>query len=185
MVEAGDEAIVDLLRAGREAEAFDALVPAFRKRVYGLAFSILRDRDAAEDVAQEVFVKLWNALGGYDGRAQLSTWIYAITRNAALTVIRRRRPEDSLSDPEVMDRAEAATPAADSAAGIEDAGLWRLVEALPDHQRRVVTLFYQEDRSVEEVAAMLGMAPNTVKTHLFRARARLAAALGVAKEDAA
>ena len=91
-----DDAITSLVQAGRTGEAFDRLVPTYRRRVYGLAYSILGDRAAAEDLAQEVFVKLWQALPKYDGRAQLSTWIYAITRNASVSALRARRRTASM-----------------------------------------------------------------------------------------
>lgn len=173
---AADDAIIELIQAGRSEQAFERLMPAYRRRVFGLAYSLLRDRGAAEDVAQEVFVKLWQALPRYDGRAQLSTWIYAITRNAAISTLRRRRRTLSLSDPAVLE--EAATRAALPAAEPEDAALWRQVAALPDRQHQAVTLYYQDEHPVEEVAAMMGLPVNTVKTHLHRARARLAVALG-------
>jgi RNA polymerase sigma-70 factor (ECF subfamily) len=155
-----DEEIIALMRAGRPDEALARLVPAYRRRVFGLAYGILGDRAAAEDVAQEVFVKVWQAFDSFDGRAQLSTWIYAITRNASISA--DGEPEDA-----------------------GDAQLWRLVETLPDKQRQAIVLFYQEDRSIEDIAGMLGMPVNTVKTHLHRGRARLAAALDSDKEAAA
>ena len=110
-----DDAIIALIQAGRAEEAFERLVPGYRRRVFGLAYSLLRDRGAAEDVAQEVFVKLWQALPRYDGRAQLSTWIYAITRNAAISAMRKRRRSLSLSDPLVEQEVESrgALPAAE------------------------------------------------------------------------
>ena len=104
-----DAAIIELLRSGRSTAAFEALVSGYRRRIVGLGYSILGDRAAAEDVAQEVFVKLWKALDGYDGRAKLSTWIYAITRNAAISELRKRRPSASLSDPQVFAAAELAS----------------------------------------------------------------------------
>ncbi len=170
-----DEAIIQLVQAGQGQEAFERLVPAYRRRVFGLAFSILRDRAAAEDLAQEVFVKLWQALPRYDGRAQLSTWIYAITRNAAVSALRARRRSVSMSDAAVLAEVEglAAVPAADPV----DAGLLRQVEALPEKQRQAVTLYYMDERPVDEVAEMMGLPVNTVKTHLHRARAALASAL--------
>jgi RNA polymerase sigma-70 factor (ECF subfamily) len=177
-----DDAITSLIRAGRAEQAFERLVPAYRRRVFGLAYSLLRDRAAAEDLAQEVFVKLWQALPRYDGRARLSTWIYAITRNAAVSVLRTRRRTVSMSDPAVLMEAEKVAAEPDGAA---DAALWRLVGALPDKQRQAVTLYYQDERSVDEVAAMMGMPINTVKTHLHRARASLAAALAGAGEEVA
>ncbi len=178
-----DEAIMQLVQAGREQEAFERLVPAYRRRVFGLAYSILRDRAAAEDLAQEVFVKLWRALPRYDGRAQLSTWIYAITRNAAVSALRSRRRTVSLSDPAVLGEVEgiAATPA--DAHG--EAALRRRIEALPDKQRQAITLYYLDERSVGEVAGMMGLPANTVKTHLHRARAALARALGTSGEEVA
>jgi RNA polymerase sigma-70 factor (ECF subfamily) len=170
-----DEAIIQMVQAGREQEAFERLVPAYRRRVFGLAFSILGDRGAAEDVAQEVFVKLWKALPRYDGRAKLSTWIYAITRNASVSALRGRRRTLSMSEPSVQDAVEGiAAPAAPTAG---DPALHRSIAALPDKQRQAVTLYYLDERPVEEVAEMMGLPPNTVKTHLHRARARLAEAL--------
>ena len=176
-----DEAIIQLVQAGRGQEAFERLVPAYRRRVFGLAYSILRDRAAAEDLAQEVFVKLWRSLPRYDGRAQLSTWIYAITRNAAVSALRSRRHLLSLSDPAVQSETEeiAAPPAGTP----DDVALRRRVEALPDRQRQAVTLYYLDERPVEEVAAMMGIPVNTAKTHLHRARSSLAAALGIAKKE--
>ena len=179
-----DDAIIALLRAGRPDDAFAQLVPAYRRRVFGIAYGILRDRAAAEDVAQEVFVKLWQGLGGYDGRAKLSTWIYAIARNASISALRKRPRGISLSDPAVAAEADALESAA-APPDAEDAQLWRAVEALPDKQRQVVTLFYQDDRTTEEVAEMLGLPLNTVKTHLHRARARLAVSLADTRENAA
>jgi RNA polymerase sigma-70 factor (ECF subfamily) len=178
-----DDAIIALIQDGRAEAAFERLMPAYRRRVFGLAYSLLRDRGAAEDVAQEVFVRLWQALPRYDGRAQLSTWIYAITRNASISAIRKRRRALSLSDPVVFDEVESrgASPVVEPC----DGTLWRQVEALPDKQRQAVTLYYQEERTVEEVAAMMGLPVNTVKTHLHRARACLAAALAAAGREVA
>jgi RNA polymerase sigma-70 factor (ECF subfamily) len=168
------------------APDFETVVATYRRRVYGLAYSIVRERAAAEDVAQEVFVKLWQALPRYDGRAQLSTWIYAITRNAAISALRQRRPHASLEDAAVLAEAESrvAQPPREEA---DDRALWQAVAGLPERERRCITLYYQDERSVEEVAEMLGLPANTVKTHLHRARARLATALGadLAKEHAA
>lgn len=171
-----DQAIVELVQAGRGQEAFERLLPAYRRRVLGLAYGILRDRAAAEDLAQEVFVKLWQALPRYDGRAQLSTWIYAITRNAAVSALRARRRELSLADEAVA--AEVEDVAAPDAAAAEDPALRRAIDRLPEKQRQAITLYYMDERSVEEVADMMGIPANTVKTHLHRARASLAAALG-------
>lgn len=176
-----DAEIIQLVQAGQGQEAFERLVPAYRRRVFGLAYSILRNRAAAEDLAQEVFVKLWQALPRYDGRAQLSTWIYAITRNAAISALRTRHRSVSMSDPAVFAEVEDAGTAAPQAG--DDAALRRHIEALPEKQRQAITLYYLDERPVNEVAEMMGLPANTVKTHLHRARANLAAALGDTAEE--
>jgi len=165
---------MELVRAERRDEAIALLLPVFRRKVFGLAYSFLRDREAAEDVTQEVFIKVWRALPGFDGRASLSTWIYTIARNTSLSALRARRPQASLSDPEVMEAVEATS--ADIMA--DRAAVVRLVDQLPTKQRQAIMLFYMEARSHQEVAAMLAMPVGTVKTLLHRARARLSAAAG-------
>lgn len=169
---------MELVRAERRDEAIALLLPAFRRKVFGLAYSFLRDRAAAEDVTQEVFIKLWRALPRFDGRASLSTWIYTIARNTSLSALRARRPESSLSDPEVMEAVESLDPAPSADVLVERAAILRLIDQLPPKQRQVITLFYMEAQSHEEVAAMLAMPIGTVKTLLHRARARLTVAAG-------
>jgi RNA polymerase sigma-70 factor, ECF subfamily len=167
---------MELVRAERRDEAIALLLPAFRRKVFGLAYSFLRDRGAAEDVTQEVFIKVWRALPAFDGRASMSTWIYTIARNASLSALRGRRPQASLSDPQVMAAAESIDPVPSAEVMAEHAALLRLVDQLPIKQRQVIMLFYMEAQSHEEVAAMLAMPVGTVKTLLHRARARLFAA---------
>jgi RNA polymerase sigma-70 factor, ECF subfamily len=169
---------MELVRAERRDEAIALLLPVFRRKVFGLAHSFLRDREGAEDVTQEVFIKVWRALPTFDGRASMSTWIYAIARNASLSALRARRPQSSLSDPLVMEEVEAIDPVPSADVIADRAAILRLVDQLPTKQRQVVMLFYMDAQSHEEVAAMLAMPVGTVKTLLHRARARLSAAAG-------
>ena len=168
-----DQDIVELLRGGAIEPAFERLVDRYERKVYRLCCSLLRDPDQAQDAAQESLVRVWKALSKYDQRASLSTWIYTITRNRCLTAIERRRDLDSLTDPEVEHEAEAAQAVGPSSEQDHLAVLRELVDALPERYRRVLTLFYYEERSVAEVAQMLGLPEGTVKTNLFRARAAL------------
>jgi RNA polymerase sigma-70 factor, ECF subfamily len=169
---------MELVREERRDEAIALLLPAFRRRVFGLAYSFLRDREAAEDVTQEVFIKVWRALPGFDARASMSTWIYTIARNASLSALRARRPQSSLSDPDVLEAVETTHPVPSADVGADRAAILRLVDQLPTKQRQVIMLFYMEAQSHEEVATMLAMPVGTVKTLLHRARARLSAAAG-------
>jgi RNA polymerase sigma-70 factor (ECF subfamily) len=170
---ARDQDIVDLLRGGALEAAFERLIDRYERKVYRLCCSLLRDPDQAQDAAQESLVRVWKALGKYDQRASLSTWIYTITRNRCLTAIERRRDLDSLSDPAIEHEAEAAQAVGPPAEQDHLAVLRELIDALPERFRRVLTLFYYEERSVIEVAQMLGLPEGTVKTNLHRARAAL------------
>ena len=168
--------VLALLGQGRQGDAFEGLMPLFRDRVFRLAWSMLRDRTAAEDVAQDAFINIWRGLPHFDGRAALGTWIYAITRNTALMALRRRRRFVSLDDADGSEGAMISQSLVGDDGQLPEAhGVERLLAALPDSQRRVVTLFYLEDRSCEAVADELGMPVGTVKNHLFRARKALSA----------
>jgi RNA polymerase sigma-70 factor (ECF subfamily) len=174
---AQDGDIVALLQSGAVEPAFQLTLARYQDKVYRLCCALLRDPSAAEDAAQESLVRIWKAIGGYDGRASLSTWIYTITRNRCLTAIERRRELASLSDDAIAAEAEAQAQtlgAADDEPQQGAALLRELVDLLPERYRRTLTLFYYQDRSVSEVARMLGMPEGTVKTNLSRARAALA-----------
>jgi RNA polymerase sigma-70 factor (ECF subfamily) len=168
-----DQDIIELLHGGAHDAAFERLVNRYENKVFRLCCSLLRDTDRAQDAAQESLVRVWKALPRFDGRASLSTWIYTITRNRCLTAIEQWRDLDSISDPEIEQQAEAAQ-AVEPAADDDHLGVLReLVAALPERYRRALTLFYYEERSVSEVALMLGVPEGTIKTNLHRARALL------------
>ena len=163
------------LQAGRHRAAFEAVLPRYRERVFRLALSILRDSAAAEDAAQDVFARLWRALPGYNGTAALSTWIYAITRNTSISILRKQRPQVSLDGPLFADEDERmglqlAAPEQDDSAV---ASVEKLLGHLPERYRQAVTLFYMEDQSYDQTAAALGLPLGTVKALLHRARKRL------------
>jgi RNA polymerase sigma-70 factor, ECF subfamily len=167
-----DAEVCRLLAVGQRERAFERLLAAYRGRVYRLALSFVRQPADAEDLAQEAFVRLWRALPLYDGRASFSTWLYVIARNACLSELRRRAIRATAPLDEHGDGAEAASvPAAPVDQRLD---CQTLVEALPEPQRRIVRLFYLEERSYEQVAGMLDMPINTVRSHLHRARKRLA-----------
>lgn len=171
-----DGEVIELVGANRRDVALAAILQAYRRRVFGLAYSFVRNREAAEDVAQEVFIRVWRALPSFDARASLATWIYTIARNTSLSALRDRRREAHVEDPATLLEAQPAAGSVESAA--EQAALMRLVDELPDRQRQVVLLYYLQEQSHEEVASMLAMPVGTVKTLLHRARARLATAAG-------
>jgi RNA polymerase sigma-70 factor (ECF subfamily) len=168
-----DSDIAELLRAGHRDRAFDALLQRYEGKIYRLCCAMLRNRTQAEDAAQESLVRIWKALDRYDARASLSSWIYAISRNRCLTALERRRV-DSLHDDANETCVEMFAAPDDSASADRSAQLQQIIDLLPERLRRVLTLYYFQERSTSEVALMLGCPEGTVKTQLFRARAALA-----------
>lgn len=164
-------------REGDEA-AFRALVERYQDRAFGLALRIVQSAEVAEDVAQEAFVRAWRGLPAFRGDARFSTWLYRIVA---------RRSFDAAATLKALRERETGIEAADdvAAGGVRDdraeraalrERLERLIARLPEEQRASITLFYYQDRSVDEVARILGLPPGTVKTHLHRARAALRSA---------
>ena len=166
--------IVELLRAGRRDRALGELLQRYEGKIYRLCCVLLRDRAQAEDAAQESVVRIWKALENFDGRSSLSSWIYAITRNRCLTALAKRRPLESTSDSQFEACVESIAAPVNESADDRSELLRELVDRLPERLRRALVLYYFEDRSVGEVADMLGCPQGTVKTYLFRARAALA-----------
>jgi RNA polymerase sigma-70 factor, ECF subfamily len=164
-------------RAG-DAQAYRALVERYQDRACAMAFRIVRSRPDAEEVAQDAFVRAWRAIGEFRGDASFMTWLYRILVRLALDraeLLRSRRSrETAIDDPDAGALAVRVGPGADLDRGRGAARiLGRLLEDLPLAQRAAVTLFYYEDHPVAEIARILDMPENTVKTHLSRARAAL------------
>jgi RNA polymerase sigma-70 factor (ECF subfamily) len=180
-----EEALVARLKRGDE-EAFDKLVRLHSERLIRLARSILGDEDLARDAVQEAFLNAFRALDGFNGDARLSSWLHRIVVNAALAKLRQRRrhPETFLTDEspgahdrDPLDRRGAAMPegkgeaADDSLARRQEDELVRdCIAAMKESHRTVLTLRYIEEYDTEQTAKILGIAPNTVKTRLLRAR---------------
>jgi RNA polymerase sigma-70 factor (ECF subfamily) len=167
--------------ATSDPDATRVFVRRFQRRVYGLAYTILGDALAAEDVAQEALVRAWRHAGSYDPRrGSVATWVLAITRNAAVDAVRVRRP--TTVDPDdllVLSLASTERDPADSAAVRDDIECLRnALTRLPDAQRRAVTLAGIGGLSASEVAEReqipLGTAKTRIRTALRRLRAEMA-----------
>ena len=150
-----------------DEDAFERLLDRYQEKVFRLAVSMLKDAARAEEVTQDIFLKLWQALPAYDGRAALSTWLYAIARNTCLSALRSESYRRTLP---LDQSAEPCTPETAS----KTLEIEQLLARLPEIQRQAITLFYLQERSVEEVARMLDLPEGTVKSHLHRARRTLA-----------
>lgn len=167
-----DADIHERLQARDYRDAFALLLPRYRDKVFRLSFSMLRNRAWAEDTTQDILLRVWRALPGYGAQAALSTWIYAISKNACLSELRKKRPLVSIDAQDEYD-AEVATLAVSDSDDSATVSVGQLLDQLPERYRQAVTLFYMEDKSYEQTAASLGLPLGTVKALLHRARKRL------------
>jgi len=171
-----EDDIRQCLAAREYRAAFELLVDRFQNKVFRLALSMVHNETWAQDLTQDIFMRIWKGLPGYHGGASLSTWMYTISRNACLTELKKQaaRPTVSLADPEVEEALDS-TPGlqtTDRAAGAE-MDVQTMLDRLPAKYRQVLTLFYLEQKSYEQVAAMLGIPLGTVKTFIYRAKKEL------------
>lgn len=154
-------------------ENFERIVREYQDKIFRLSYAMLRDRAAAEETTQDVLVRVWKGLPKFRSESSLSTWIYTITRNACLTVLRQRKLRAaSLDETEPRREAERRAVADWTSPQCPDAEA--LLNRLPAKYRQVVALFYMQEKSYDEVARMLGLPVGTVKTYLFRARKSMA-----------
>jgi RNA polymerase sigma-70 factor (ECF subfamily) len=158
--------VLQLLRGRRYDEALERLLDRYEKKVFRMAVMMLRDAGRAEEVTQDVFLKLWRALPSYDGRASLSTWVYTIARNTCLSAVR----SESYRKTTFLGESHEPTVASISPLHV---ALKQCLSRLPDIQRDVITMFYFEDRNVAEVGKLMDLPEGTVKSHLHRARRAL------------
>jgi RNA polymerase sigma-70 factor (ECF subfamily) len=178
-----DETLVAQI-AQRDKHALQLLYSRHHVRIYRFALRFLNDEAAAEDTVSEVFIDVWRQAERFEGRSQVTTWLLAIARNKALSLLRRRSSEELddevaefIEDP--SDNPEAAMLKSQRASVLQDC----LTQLSPAH-REIVDLVYYHEKSVEEVAQIISVPANTVKTRMFYARKRigeLMAAKGISR----
>jgi len=166
-----------------DKEAFESLVRRHQGRVFAVAGGILRNREDVEDIAQQVFLKAYFSLKRFDQRAAFSTWLYKITVNECWDLLRKRKVRPLVLEVDLSEEQARQYQAADQVAdGRPDASdrlavrerVERLLECLEERDRSMLVLKEVQGFSVEEIAEVLEINPNTVKVRLFRARQRIA-----------
>ena len=180
-----DQEVIARAREGREA-AYRELIGRYERPVFSLIFRLVRNREQAEDLAQETFIKVLNALDRYDPAFKFSSWIFKIAHNTALDQLRRKGPEVLSLDgsPHARDASEASATALTAVAPDEDPEaytsnreLGREIEAaiatLRAEYRTAILLWHVEGRPYEEIAEIMGIPLGTVKTYIHRARNEL------------
>jgi len=167
-----DEALVQAIAQG-DKQALQVLFARHNVRVYRFCLRFLGDEAAAEDLVSEVFFDVWRQAGRFEARSQVSTWLLAIGRNKALSALRRRQTEELdeevaefIEDP--SDGPEVAMQKRQRTSVLADC----LTQLSPAH-REIVDLVYYHEKSIDEVAEIIGVPQNTVKTRMFYARKRI------------
>lgn len=172
---APDEELVVRVRQG-DPDAFRQLVEKHQAFVYSIALQVAQRREAAEDIAQEVFLRLYRTIAGYRGEARFTTWLYRIAANAAADYMRqqRRRPAAVLLDRVkewLADRREE--PEAALLRKERQVSVQELLAGLPDKYRLILYLYHYRQLTYEEIGAICGLPVKTVETRLYRGRSML------------
>ena len=172
-----DEKLVSQVKKG-DHRAFEKLVDRHKTMAFNVAYRILRNREDAEDAAQESFLRAFNAIGTFRTEAKFSTWLYRILSNVCLSHMSRSHAQQTFVDAE-DEESEAIHPElSDWSSNPEeivaredfDENVRELIFKLPPQYRAVITLYYLQEFSYAEISEMLNLPMGTVKTHLYRAK---------------
>ena len=175
-----DHALIRQVLDG-DKEAYGLLVTRHSLSVFRVAFRITEDEADAEEVVQEAFLRGYRKLEGFDARSNFRTWIYRIAMNCALDILNKRKSQTAVPIAEEYDSDQVAVQLADGAAGPDrlllsqeiEARRYAAMEKLTPTERLAFVLRHMEDRSTEEIAIALGIAPNSAKQAVFRAVQKL------------
>jgi RNA polymerase sigma-70 factor (ECF subfamily) len=194
LASATDQEVVVLAKSGRDT-AYRELVRRYERPVFSLIYRMVRDRELAEDLAQETFVKALNAIESYRPEFKFSSWIFKIANNAAIDHLRRRELDtlslDGSPNAETADAVEATalqvsdrteTPLEELEARELGGAIEVAIGRLRPEYRSCILLRHVEGRPYEEIAEMLSLPLGTVKTYIHRARNELRQALADLRE---
>lgn len=171
-----DNEIINRVLAG-DQQAYAQLVTRYKSFVFTLAFRFTKNREDAEEVAQDIFIKAYRALADFRGASKFSTWLYTIVNTTCITFLRKKRLEvHSLDNDKIFEIADS-----------QDSGLRanlveqksrvsmvnKAIDLLSADDSTIITLFYKAEQTLEEISLALGIDPNTAKVRLHRARTRL------------
>lgn len=176
-----EAALVRRVQAGDES-AFREIVERYQSKVFSIIYGILRNRNDAEDIAQQVFAKIYFSIGSFDFRSSLLTWIYKITVNECYDYLRKKRVrklvyESDFTEEDALRMMNTEPPvdqtrAVDAVLAQRDL-VMKLLGRISEEERTLILLKEVEGHSVEELAQMTGLNQNTIKVKLFRARQKL------------
>jgi RNA polymerase sigma-70 factor (ECF subfamily) len=169
------EVIARILKGDQQAYA--ELVGRYQHYVFTLALKYCQNREDAEEVAQDIFIKVYRSLADFKGTSKFSTWLYTITYNTSVTFLRKKKLNVSSMDDERTFMQLESQESSFSANLVEQkTRVNRVNEAISQlsaDDAQIITLFYKGDQTLEEIGRIMGMEANTVKVRLHRARHKL------------
>jgi RNA polymerase sigma-70 factor (ECF subfamily) len=181
-VSAEEKALIERCKRG-DLAAFNDLVRKYEKQVYNFAYRLTGNYDDANDVAQDAFLRVFNAIGSFRGDASFSTWLFRITTNVFLDERKRAKAHPQSSLDEYLELGESSVtrqiedPSPTPEVVLEESEraqiLSKAVSELPEYQRAMVTLYHGQQKSYEEIAEIMDLPIGTVKSRLNRARLAL------------
>ncbi len=171
-----DIEIISLVLKG-DQQAYALLVSRYQNFVFTLTMRMLKNREDAEEVAQDVFVKAYRALADFRGASKFSTWLYTIVNSSCLSFLRKKKQDiHSLDNERVFEQVDSQDSGM-AANQVEQKSrqvmVTKAIALLAPDDAKIITLFYKAEQSLEEIAQILGIEPNTAKVRLHRARTRL------------
>jgi RNA polymerase sigma-70 factor (ECF subfamily) len=171
--DSSDEALIELIAEG-DKRAMQVLYARHNVRVYRFILRMTANQSLAEDLVSEVFLDVWRQAENFEAKSQVSTWLLAIARYKALSALRRRTDEHL--DDEMAATIEDTSDNPETAMGIKDRNIivQKCLTQLSSAHREVIDLVYYHEKSVEEVAQIVGVPAATVKTRMFYARNKMA-----------
>ncbi|WP_026727198.1 RNA polymerase sigma factor [Flavobacterium denitrificans] len=174
-----DQHYIDRILQG-ETNLFAVLIDRYKDMIFTLSLKMVKNREEAEEAAQDTFIKVYNSLSKFKGDSKFSTWIYKISYNNCLDRLKKNKKEDlNISIDEfsshlvkTMDNALSALVDTERKQAIQNC-----LNLLPSDDNFLLTLFYFEDQSLEEIGKIMNINANNVKVKLFRSRQKLATIL--------
>lgn len=163
-----DIIIIEKVLAG-DVQVYSGLVDKYRDMVFTLAAGLLQDREEAEDLAQDVFVKAFKRLGSFRKESGFSTWLYRIAYNECISNLRKKKYDKVSIEEERFNFIEEEEPDREERSRLLHAALAKL----PVEERAIIMLFYFEGAGTEEIAEVTSLSVSNVKTKLFRIRKKL------------
>lgn len=174
-----DDYIINQIKTG-DTKAFTVLVDRYKDLVFTLAIRMLKNREEAEELAQDTFVKVYKSLDKFKGESKFSTWIYRVAYNSCLDRLKRNKRQ--LNEVEINEFTEHNIKTLDNALDNlemyeQQKTIQNCLQQLPSEDGFLMTLYYYEELSLDEIATIVNIEANTVKVRLFRIRKKLAGIL--------